>query len=46
MLSICATPIGNLDDVTLYVKAIRATKWAEDQTPRLEKILEEFGKWK
>jgi hypothetical protein len=36
----------NLDDVGLYVKAVKCTKWPEDQTPRLEKILEEFAKWK
>ena len=36
----------NLEDGRLYVKSVRATKWAEDQAPRLEKILEAFGKWK
>jgi hypothetical protein len=37
---------ANLDDVDLYVKTLVATKWPEDQTPRLEKILEDFAKWK
>ena len=36
----------NLDDVDMYVKTLHATKWPEDQTPRLEKILEDFAKWK
>jgi hypothetical protein len=36
----------NLEDGRLYVTSIRATKWAEDQAPRLEKILEGFARWK
>ena len=38
--------VENFDDVGLYVKAVKETKWPEDQTPRLEKILEDFAKWK
>ena len=36
----------NLDDVAMYVKTLIATKWPEDQHARLEKILEDFAKWR
>jgi hypothetical protein len=38
---------ANLDDRRMYAATpVKATKWPEDQTPRLEKILEDFGKWR
>jgi hypothetical protein len=37
---------ASLGEPRMYAKPIKATRWPEDQSPRLEKILEDFGKWK
>ena len=36
----------NMDDTTMYVKPIMATKWDADQVEKLEKIREGFREWK